>query len=173
MLHSQRGDVPEEEYIVPFGKARILVRGSDVTLVGISYMAVECLRAQRHLCEVGISAEVIDPVSLSPLDIDTITASVRKTGRLLIVDSGWTMCGASAEILAQVAERLQMVPHIRWQRIGFAPVACPTTRPLESLFYPNAQTIASAAFALVYDNKKSWAPPHADSPEVVEFKGPF
>src|SRR3989475_7076537 len=77
MLHPQRGHVPEELYAVPFGKARVLVRGSDVTLVGVSYMAVECLRAQRYLDEVGISAEVIDPISLSPLDTDTIVASVR------------------------------------------------------------------------------------------------
>jgi acetoin:2,6-dichlorophenolindophenol oxidoreductase subunit beta len=173
MLHSQRGHVPAELYTVPFGKARVLVRGSDITLVGVSYMALECLRAQRYLDEVGISAEVIDPISLSPLDTDTIVASVRKTGRLVVVDTGWTMCGASAEILAQAAERLQGVPHIRWQRIGFAPVACPTTKNLENLFYPNAQTIASAAFGLVHDNPKPWTPEHKEAPEIVEFKGPF
>ncbi len=173
MLHSQRGHVPDGVYPVPFGKARILAKGSDLTLVGISYMAVECLRARRYLEEVGISAEVIDPVSLSPLDTETIVGSVRKTGRLLAVDSGWTMCGASAEILARVAEQLQGVPHIRWQRMGFAPVACPTTKDLENLFYPNAQTIASAAFAMVHENQKSWAPEHEEAPEIVEFKGPF
>jgi pyruvate/2-oxoglutarate/acetoin dehydrogenase E1 component len=173
MLHAHRGHAPADAYTVPFGQARVLVKGSDVTLVGISYAAVECLRAQRYLDDVGISAEVIDPVSLSPLDMDTIVASVNKTGRLLVVDSAWTMCGASAEILAQVAERLQGSPHIRWQRMGFAPVVCPTTRNLENLFYPNAQTVASAAFALVHDNRKSWAPLHEEAPEIVEFKGPF
>ncbi len=173
MLHPQRGHVPEEEYTVPFGKARVLAKGSDITLVGISYMAVECLRAQRHLNEVGISVEVIDPVSLSPLDTDTIIKSVKKTGRLLVVDSGWTTCGASAEILARVAEDLQGTPHVRWQRMGFAPVTCPTTRNLENLFYPSAQTVASTAFAMVHDNQKSWAPVHEDAPEIVEFKGPF
>ncbi len=173
MLHPQRGHVPVEEYTVPFGKARVLSKGSDITLVGISYMAVECLRAQRYLDEVGISAEVIDPVSLSPLDIDTIITSVKKTGRLLVVDSGWTMCGLSAEILARVAEHLQGTPHIRWQRMGFAPVTCPTTKNLENLFYPNAQTLASAAFAMVHDNQKSWAPGHDEAPEILEFKGPF
>ncbi len=173
MLHSQRGHVPADPYTVPFGKARVLVKGSDITLLGISYMVVECLRAQRHLDVVGVSAEVIDPVSLSPLDTDAIIASVKKTGRLLVVDSGWTMCGASAEILAQVAERLQGQHHVRWQRLGFAPVTCPTTRNLENLFYPNAQTVASAAFAMVQDNHKSWAPVFEEAPEIVEFKGPF
>jgi len=173
MLHSQRGHVPSDLYTVPFGKARVLAKGSDITLVGISYMTVECLRAQRYLGEVGISAEVIDPVCLSPLDIETILTSVRKTGRLLVVDSGWTVCGASSEILAQVAEHTQGMPQIRWQRMGFAPVPCPTTKNLENLFYPNAQTVASTAFAMVHDNQRSWTPVHKEAPEIVEFKGPF
>jgi len=173
MLHSQRGHVPSDLYAVPFGKARVLAKGSDITLVGISYMTVECLRAQRYLGEVGISAEVIDPVCLSPLDIETILTSVKKTGRLLLVDSGWTVCGASAEILAQVAEHLQGMPQIRWQRMGFAPVPCPTTKNLENLFYPNAQTVASTAFAMVHDNQRSWTPVHKEASEIVEFKGPF
>ena len=173
MLHSQRGHVPSDLYTVPFGKARVLAKGSDITLVGISYMTVECLRAQRYLGEVGISAEVIDPVCLSPLDIETILTSVKKTGRLLLVDSGWTVCGASAEILAQVAEHLQGMPQIRWQRMGFAPVPCPTTKNLENLFYPNAQTVASTAFAMVHDNQRSWTPVHKEASEIVEFKGPF
>ncbi len=173
MLHSQRGHVPADPYTVPFGKARVLVKGSDITLIGISYMVVECLRAQRHLDAIGVSAEVIDPVSLSPLDTDAIVASVKKTGRLLVVDSGWTMCGASAEILAQVAERLQGQPHVRWQRLGFAPVTCPTTKNLENLFYPSAQTVASSAFAMVHANGKFWAPVFEEAPEIVEFKGPF
>ena len=173
MLHAQRGHVPEDPYTVPFGKARILAKGSDLTLVGVSYMAVECLRAQRLLAGVNVSAEVIDPVSLSPLDIETIVTSVKKTGRLLVVDSAWTTCGAGAEILVQVGERLQGQPHFRWQRMGFAPVTCPTTRNLENLFYPNAQTVAASAFALVHDNHKSWVPEFEEASEVVEFKGPF
>lgn len=173
MVHYQRGHVPEESYTVPFGKARVLAEGGDVTLVGISYMAVECLRAQRQLAEVGIGAEVIDPVSLSPLDIDTIVQSVRKTGALIVVDSAWTNCGASAEIAAQVAERLQGQREFRIGRMGFAPVTCPTTKNLENLFYPNPQKIASAAYSLLRGGDKSWAPAFVEAPEIVEFKGPF
>src|SRR5947209_19557859 len=80
---------------------------------------------------------------------------------------------ASSEILAQVAEHTQGTPQIRWQRMGFAPVPCPTTKNLENLFYPNAQTVASTAFAMVHDNQRSWTPVHKEAPEIVEFKGPF
>ena len=80
-----------------------------MTIVGISQMQMECLAAQRYLEEVGVRAEVIDPIWLSPLDMDTIVESVEKTGRLLVVDNGWMTCGAGAEIVAQVAERLMGV----------------------------------------------------------------
>jgi acetoin:2,6-dichlorophenolindophenol oxidoreductase subunit beta len=173
MVHYQKGHVPAGEYTFPFGKARVLEEGSDITLVGISYMAVECLRAQKSLEDVGIHAEVIDPVSLSPLDTETIANSVRKTGRLLVVDTAWTNCGMGAEILTQAAERLQGVREIRVGRMGFAPVPCPTTRNLENLFYPDAAKISSAAYALVHEDSKSWAPECAEAPEVVQFKGPF
>jgi pyruvate/2-oxoglutarate/acetoin dehydrogenase E1 component len=173
MLHNQKGHVPESEYTVPFGKARVLAQGSDVTLVGISYMAVECLRAQRHLHEAGISAEVIDPISLSPLDIHTIVESVRKTGRLIVVDAAWTSCGASAEIVARVAESLGGLVDLRLRRMGFEPVVCPTTKDLENLFYPNARKIASAAYSLVHNDKAYWMPASEDAPEIIEFKGPF
>lgn len=173
MIHSQRGYVPESEYTVPFGRARVLTPGEDITLVGISYMAVECLRAQRLLLEVGISAEVIDPISLNPMDAETLARSVKKTGRLIVVDTAWTSCGASAEIVTRVLEQLQDAREIRFRRMGFAPVTCPTTKNLENLFYPNAQTIASAAYSLVHDNRKSWTPIHVEAPELIEFKGPF
>src|SRR5919204_1895573 len=107
ILYYQRGPVPEASYEVKPGKARVAVPGSDVTIVGISYMQVEALRAQRYLQEVGVSAEIIDPIWLSPLDVDTIAASAARTGRLLIVDNGWSTCGASAEILSAVYEKLQ------------------------------------------------------------------
>ena len=173
MIHYQKGHVPEYEYTIPFGQARVLAEGSDITLVGISHMVVECLRAHEHLAGVGISAEVIDPISLSPLDLDTIVESAQKTGSLIVVDTAWTACGASAEIVAQLTERLQGTKDIRLQRMGFEPVTCPTTKNLENLFYPNAQKIASAAYSLVHDNRKFWMPTGVEAPEIIEFKGPF
>jgi pyruvate dehydrogenase E1 component beta subunit len=100
-------------------------------------MLVECLRAHELLADIGIQAEVIDPISLVPLDIDTIVKSVKRTGRLLVVDNAWTSCGASAEIVAQVVERAQNGKPIRIQRMGYAPVTCPTTPALEREFYPD------------------------------------
>jgi pyruvate/2-oxoglutarate/acetoin dehydrogenase E1 component/TPP-dependent pyruvate/acetoin dehydrogenase alpha subunit len=173
LLHPQKGPVPEAPYTVPPGKARVTAPGDDVTLVGISSMQGECLRARRYLEEVGLRAEVIDPIWLSPLDVDTIAESVERTGRLLVVDTAWLCCGAAAEVVAQVAERLQGARDLRLRRLGFAPVTCPTTPALEELFYPNARTIAAAARDLVEGAPTGWLPEHRPDLPGVEFKGPF
>jgi pyruvate/2-oxoglutarate/acetoin dehydrogenase E1 component len=136
-------------------------------------MQVEAMRAASYLADVGVKAEVIDPIWLNPLDIDTIVASVRKTGRLLVVDTGWTNCGAAAEIAARVAEQLQGVCDFRFKRMGFAPTTCPTTPVLENLFYPNARTIAAAARDLVAGAPTGWMPPERADLQCIEFKGPF
>ena len=173
LLYYQNGHVPEASYEVLPGKARIAVSGKDITLVGISYMQVECLRAQRYLESVGISAEVIDPIWLSPLDVGTIAESVSRTGRLIVVDNGWTTCGASAEIVSAVYEMLQgnLAPKVR--RMGFAATPCPTTPSLEDLFYPNARTIAAAALDLVKGGAQGWLPEERADLKSIEFKGPF
>ncbi|HEV3437963.1 MAG TPA: transketolase C-terminal domain-containing protein [Gemmata sp.] len=173
LLHFQKGPVPETSYIVEPGKARITQPGEDVTLVGVSYMQVECLRAARYLKEVGIKAEVIDPIWLSPLDIDTIADSVERTGRLLVVDTAWTNCGAAAEIVARVAEKLQGLRDLRLKRMGFAPTTCPTTPVLEDAFYPNARTIAAATRDLVEERACGWLPVERADLQSIEFKGPF
>ena len=170
ILHFQQGHVPEEPYTVSPGKARVAIQGKDITLVGISQMQLECLRAQQYLADIGIQAEVIDPIWLSPLDIDTIVESVQKTGRLCVVDNAWTSCGASAEIVAQVCERLQ---NVRVYRMGFAPVICPPTPLLEDLFYPNAQRIAAQAYDMVNNTVNGWMPELRDDLKEIEFKGPF
>jgi pyruvate/2-oxoglutarate/acetoin dehydrogenase E1 component len=173
ILHFQKGHVPEHSYTVAPGKARITAHGDDVTLVGISYMQVECLRAQRYLEDAGISAEVIDPIWLSPLDIDTIAESAEKTGRLCVVDNGWTSCGASAEIVARVIERLQGKRNIQVQRLGFAPVTCPTTPTLEAEYYPDSRRIASVAHDMVRGGHGNWRPEERADLKDIEFKGPF
>jgi pyruvate/2-oxoglutarate/acetoin dehydrogenase E1 component len=173
ILHFQRGPVPEASYTVTPGKARITATGSDVTLVGISYMQIECLHARKYLEAVGIDAEVIDPIWLSPLDIDTIVESVRKTGRLCVVDNGWVTCGASAEIVALVIERLQQIRPVVVRRLGFAPVTCPPTPILENLYYPNATTIASAVYDLVRGGNSGWMPEQRRDLQEIQFRGPF
>ena len=173
LLHLQKGPVPESSYTLQPGKARIAVQGEDVTLVGISYMQVECLRAQLYLAQVGIRAEVIDPIWLSPLDINTIAESVRKTRRLCVVDNDWTACGASAEIITRTFEILRGESSIQVHRMGFAPVTCPPTPTLEALFYPNGQTIAAAAYQLVRGSGPQWQPDELLELKEIEFKGPF
>jgi len=173
LLHFQKGLVPEQSYVVNPGKARVAVEGADITLVGISWMQVECLRACHYLSDVGIHAEVIDPIWLSPLDVDTIAESVAKTGRLLVVDTAWLNCGAAAEIVAQVAERLQGVREFRMKRMGFAPTTCPTTPALEELYYPNARSVAAAARDLVEERATGWLPAARADLNDLEFKGPF
>lgn len=173
ILHFQEGPVPEGSYTVPPGRARISAPGRDLTLVGISYMQVECLRAREYLREVGVEAEVIDPIWLSPLDTETILESARRTGRLLVVDNGWTTCGASAEIAARIAERLQPGEKVQFQRMGFAPVTCPTTPSLEDHFYPNGRTIAAEGYRLVRGQPHDWMPAEREELRAINFKGPF
>lgn len=172
VLHFQKGPVPKKMYTVPQASARITAKGNDITLVGISYMQLECLRAKEYLKSVGISAEVIDPIWLSPLDIDTIVASVKKTRNLLVVDNDWVSCGAGAEIASQVVEQLQGKREIRIHRMGFAPATCPPSPPLEHLYYPNARTIAQAAHQLV-TGKNDWIPDEREDLQEMEFRGPF
>jgi pyruvate/2-oxoglutarate/acetoin dehydrogenase E1 component len=173
ILHFQKGPVPEAPYLVPPGRARVTAPGRDVTLVGISYMQLECLRARAYLEAVGVSAEVIDPIWLSPLDMETVATSVRKTGRLCVADNGWITCGAGAEIVAQATERLQGDRQILIQRLGFAPVTCPPTPGLEERFYPNARTIAAAVYRLVSGNGRGWLPEEREELKALDFKGPF
>jgi len=175
LLYNTEAYVPEDLYTVPFGQARICQPGEDITLVGVSNMVMECLRAAELLAEVGISAEVIDPISLVPLDIDSIAESARRTGRLLVVDNAWTMCGASAEIVAAVAERQQPGESIQVSRMGFAPTTCPTTPTLEHAFYPNPMTISSKIHEMIRPDKPAWAPDAAQAKLAyqMQFRGPF
>jgi pyruvate/2-oxoglutarate/acetoin dehydrogenase E1 component len=173
LLYFTDAYVPEEPFEVEFGKARVCTNGDDITIVGISNMLVESLRAHELLADVGVQAEVIDPISLVPLDIDTIVASVSRTGRLLVVDSAWTNCGASAEIVASVVERVKKPVQVR--RMGYAPTTCPTTPALEAGFYPDPIKIAREAYAMVRPGSADWRP----NPELAKlahqarFRGPF
>jgi acetoin:2,6-dichlorophenolindophenol oxidoreductase subunit beta len=175
LLYYTNAFVPSEPYEVEFGQARVSAPGSDITVIGISNMVIECLRARELLAQAKISAEIIDPISLIPLDLDTIIASVRKTRRLLVVDNAWTTCGASAEIVAAVAERLPSGALLGVRRMGYAPTTCPTTPVLESEFYPDPPKIALAAYDMVRPDGKPWTP-DAKSRELayqMQFRGPF
>ncbi len=171
LLHFQKGNVPLDSYTVKPGMARVAIKGSDITLVGISHMQVEALRAQKYLEEKGVYAEIIDPIWLNPLDIQTIVDSVSKTGRLLVADNDWTNCGMSAEIIIQVMERIPDTK-IQIHRMGFAPATCPPTPTLEDLFYPNGRSIAAKAYTMI-TGKQDWFPDEKADLKSIEFKGPF
>ena len=172
LLYFSEAYVPEEPFTVEPGRARVLTEGGDITVVGISNMVLECLRAQEMLADEGIHAEVIDPVWLSPLDTDPIVASVRRTGKLLVVDNGWLNCGASAEIAARVAE--QAACPIETARMGFAPTTCPPSPTLEHEFYPNPATIAARIHQMVRPGT-AWQPDRqrAQLTYQMQFRGPF
>lgn len=140
-----RGEVPRRSYTVPFGKAVVRRRGNDATLVGVSYMSHACLEAAEKLAkDSGVLCEVIDPVTVSPLDAQTIIRSVRKTGKLIIADTAWTACGVSAEIAAKVAESLGAKQRVIIERVGFPAVPAPHSPKLEKRFQPDANSVIKA-----------------------------
>lgn len=173
LLYSTEANVPETPYTVEIGKARVMAEGTDITIVGISNMAMEAMRARELLADVGISAEVVDPVSILPLDSDTIQQSFAKTKRLLVVDNGWTNCGTSAEIIARMAENGSVCGPM--QRMGYAPTTCPTSPWLEEHFYPNPATIAAKAHAMTKPDEAPWSPDaeRAKLSYQTQFRGPF
>lgn len=139
-----KGLVPEDEELIPFGQAVVVREGRDASVVALGWMVHQTLRACEALAKEGISIEVIDPRTVSPLDMDTILASVHKTGRLLIVDEDYGPCGIGAEVAAQVVARgfddLD-APVMRLNGV-FTPI--PYSPPLEAAAVPNPQTIAQA-----------------------------
>jgi len=139
-----KGEVPEGDLFTPFGKANIVRSGEEVSVVAISYMVIKTLEAAQILEKEGISVEVIDPRTLSPLDIDTILESISRTHRLLIVDEDFSPCGAGAEIAAQVMERgfYELDAPVRRVNGVFAPA--PYSPSLEAAVVPNEKTIAQA-----------------------------
>jgi len=143
-LYGLKGKVSADYYRTPFGKAQVLRPGKDVTLVALSQMVHESLKAAEQLSKEGIEVEVVDPRTLAPLDEETILTSVRKTGRLVVVDNGWTVCGASAEIAARAAEHAFGALKAPVARVGFPHTSTPSSHVLEAAYYPNWETVAAA-----------------------------
>ncbi|MGD9022887.1 MAG: alpha-ketoacid dehydrogenase subunit beta [Deltaproteobacteria bacterium] len=149
-LYDQVDHVPEEMYTIPFGKGRVIRKGADVTVVAISHMVVEALKAARMAEEdYGISCEIVDPRTLRPLDEKTILRSVRKTGRLVIADGAWRTGGASAHLASVVAEKGFTYLKAPIQRVCFPDTPTPAAPALEQAFYPGAMEIVKAAKQVV------------------------
>ncbi|HEV3034271.1 MAG TPA: alpha-ketoacid dehydrogenase subunit beta [Solirubrobacteraceae bacterium] len=148
-LYGVRGEVPDDdEHLVHFGQARVAREGSDVTIVGVSRMALTAERAAQTLAdEHDVHAEVIDPRTLRPLDLDTILASVRKTNHCLIVEEGWPHGGVGANLAALIGEQAFDDLDAPVQRVAGADVPMPYSKPLEDLAYPHAPQIVAATLA--------------------------
>lgn len=169
LLYELTGEVPDDCRPIPFGRAVVRREGDDVTIVANSYMAVEALRAADVLSGYGVQAEVVDPVSLVPMDEVTILNSIRKTGRLVVVDTSWITCGVSAEIAALVAEKAFESLKAPVRRLGMQRAVCPVSKPLERAFYPHAGTIVADVLDLLGEQR-----PDAEVAEAMTaFKGPF
>jgi pyruvate dehydrogenase E1 component beta subunit len=147
-LYGMKGEVPDGDEILNFGRAAVRREGADVTLVGILKMAHVAEEAAKILSEKhGIEAEVIDPRTLRPLDLDTILDSVRKTNRAVIVEEGWPHGGVGANLSTLITE--QAFDHLDApvQRVAGADVPMPYSRRLEQAAMPHAGSVVEAALA--------------------------
>jgi pyruvate dehydrogenase E1 component beta subunit len=146
-LYGERGEVPDDgDDVLPFGKAAIRREGGDVTIVGILKMAHVAEEAARALAnEHGVEAEVIDPRTLRPLDLDTILASVRKTNRAVIVEEGWPHGGVGANLAALIQEQAFDYLDAPVQRVTGADVPMPYSKRLEQAAIPHKEHVVSAA----------------------------
>ena len=169
-LYDLEGDVPEGLEAVPFGRGKIVRPGTDITIVGVSLMAYEAARAAEILVEHGVSAEVIDLRSVRPLDEDIILRSLRKTGRLVVADTSWALCGVSAEVAAIAAEKGWQHLKAPVRRVTPPDCPAPVAKPLEDAFHPNPLTIAQACL----DVLKAGVPLGAGVSDVqATFVGPY
>jgi len=143
-LYNLEGEVPEEIYKVPIGKGKIKKQGKDITLVATSYMVQESIKAVEELEKQGIDVEIIDLRSIKPLDKDLILESVKKTGRLIIVDAAWKFCGIGAEISALVSENILESLKTPIKRLTLPDTPAPADSSLEKAYYLNKDNIVEA-----------------------------
>jgi pyruvate dehydrogenase E1 component beta subunit len=148
-LYNVRGPVPSSDYTTPLGKAALRRTGSDVTIVGVSRMAVLANEAAKQLEEEDIDAEVIDLRSIRPVDWPPIIESVHKTSRCVVVEEGWSTYGVTAEIAAGVQERCFDYLDAPVRRLGGAQVPMPYSMPLEKASIPTAEDIKRLVRATV------------------------
>jgi pyruvate dehydrogenase E1 component beta subunit len=152
MMFKMKGNVPAEEYTIPFGVADIKRKGEDITLVATSSMVQIALGAAEKLSQVGISAEVIDPRTTSPLDKQTFIDSVKKTSRAIVIDEGYEAYGVTAEIASVIAHGAFYYLDAPVTRMGAMDVPIPFSPALEDLTVPTEDTVFEMAKALCRRN---------------------
>ena len=151
-LYGNRGPVPEESYVLPLGKARTVRPGTDITLVGISRMTWVCTEAADELAKQGINAEVVDLLSISPIDYDHVIESVKRTHRLVVVDEDTPVCSIASDICARVAEEAFEYLDAPPSRVTAPHTPVPYSRPLENIYLPNASRVINTVTRLIIGN---------------------
>jgi pyruvate dehydrogenase E1 component beta subunit len=150
LLYNSKGEVPEEsEFLIPFGKAAVMREGAQVTLIGYGRMSILALQAAQTLEQEGISCEVIDLRTLSPLDMETVLASVTKTGRAVMVEECWRSAGLGGDIAARIYESCfdRLLAPVK--RISGLDVPMPYSREIEKLCIPQPEAIVQAVRDLI------------------------
>lgn len=158
-LYQDKGHVPQEMYTVDIGKAVVRKKGKDITIVASSYVCKQASDAAKVLLGEKIDLEVIDLLTIKPLDVTSICNSVKKTGRLIVVDGGWRTCGVASEIIALVNEKV--FPYLKHSpvRITLPDVPAPASCELEKAYYPNVKDIIHAVKKLINCRGGSPYPP--------------
>lgn len=169
-LYEIEGEVPEHASPIPFGVGRVVREGCDVTIIGVSLMAHEAARAADILAQQGISAEVIDPRSMRPLDEGMLLASIRKTGHLVVADTSWSAYGFAAEAAAVAVEKGFSFLRAPVRRVTLPDCPAPVSKPLEQAFHPSPLTIVQACLSVL----QSDAPLTQRLSDIQErFTGPY
>ena len=148
MMYKLKGPVPEEDYTIPLGLADVKRKGDDVTIIATSSMVQVALGAAKLLEEQGVSAEVVDPRTLWPLDEKTLIDSARKTSRVIVVDEGYGRYGVTAELASVIQENAFFDLEAPVKRMGAMHVPIPFSPPLEDATVPTERTVCEAALAL-------------------------
>jgi len=150
MLYNTKGEVPEGEHVVPLGVADVKREGTDVTLVAYGKMVGLALKAAEELAKDGVSAEVVDPRTIRPLDVATITASVRKTNRCVIVEEGWPFAGVGAQVVDDIQREAFDWLDAPILRVTGADVPMPYNKQLEKLAKPDVPKVVAAVNRVLY-----------------------
>jgi pyruvate dehydrogenase E1 component beta subunit len=177
-LHGLQGPVPEGHYRVNLGESRVVSSGDDVTVVAFSYGTIDAIKALRQLDQEGIKAELIDLRTLNPRDDARIFESIKKTGRLVVVDQGTLTAGFAAEIIARVTEQMFEALKAAPVRVTSPDVPTPTTRALSNYYYPTPGHIVAAVrrtLGLPYEDPFDKIEPEDKTLDVPDrsFTGPF
>jgi pyruvate dehydrogenase E1 component beta subunit len=171
-LYDLKGPVPKKFYKIPLGKAEIRKKGKDITIIATSQMVFEAQKAAKELLKCKIDAEIINLRSIKPLDEDLIYSSVKKTGRLIIADTGWKNCGIASEISSRMTENIFEYLKSPILRVALVDVPMPTSVALERVIYPDYEDIVCAAKRIILRKKIG----KRKAKELVfdkSFQGPF